>query len=149
MFALLFEITYLVGTGRGGNLGLDLGKGGRRVDIGLLHLVLSEVSDLTSHECLLVLEEAVGAAEEAVERHNALEEAELGALIRLLLGLDCLMQRVANVGVQLGLLAALGERLLNHLGDLCYVSLRADGCTLSNDGKSRQLLHVSSHFSFN
>ena len=68
-----------------GDLSLNLGEVLRHVGVALLELLLGELGDLSLHHALLVLEEAVGSSEEAVEADNLLKESKLG--VGLVLGL--------------------------------------------------------------
>ena len=108
---------------KGGNLVLDLGEdAGSLLVVGLLDLLFGKLGDLTGLHALLVLEQAVRAAEEAVEGDDLLQEAELGlgALVEVsrLLGVDLLLERGLDLVVDLRLLLGAGEGLLDQRGDL-------------------------------
>ena len=100
---------------------------GSVVVVGLLDLLLGELGDLASLHALLVFEKAIGAAEEAVERDDLLQEAKLGfgALghIGLRLGLDLLFELVLNLVMDFRLLLGGAESLLDQRRNLLHVGL--------------------------
>lgn len=107
---------------------LDLSEDvGSVVVVGLLDLLLGELGDLTGFHALFVLEKAIGAAEEAVERDGLLQEAQLrlGTLgqISLFDGLDLLLELVLNLGVDLRLLLGGREGLLDEVCNFLHVGL--------------------------
>ena len=117
---------------------LHLGENvGSVVVVGLLDLLLGELGDLASLHALLVLEKAIGATEEAVERDDLLQEAELGlgALghIGLRLGLDLLLELVLNLVMDFRLLLGGAESLLDQGRNLLHVGLGVELDSLTHE----------------
>ena len=108
------------------------------ISVALFELCLSELSDLSSHHALLVLEKAVRSTEEAIEAHNFLEESELGVGTLVLgrfdgllnggvdLGVDLLGGEGGNAGVKGGGFSRLGESGLDKTSNLLNMSLSID-----------------------
>ena len=117
---------------------LHLGENvGSVVVVGLLDLLLGELGDLASLHALLVFEKAIGAAEEAVERDDLLQEAKLGlgALghIGLRLGLDLLFELVLNLVMDFRLLLGGAESLLDQGRNLLHVGLGVELDSLTHE----------------
>jgi hypothetical protein len=83
------------------NLGLDLGKVGLNVGVALSEFPLGKFSNFSSLEALLVLEQALGSTEEAIQRNHLLQKSQLGVGSLLLLVGDGLLEGVLDVGVDL------------------------------------------------
>lgn len=117
---------------------LDLSEVLTDIGVALLELLLGEVSDLSSHHALLVLEEAVGSSKEAIEADNFLKEAELGVGLLLRLGLDGLLNggvdlsvdflsgEGGDAGVKASGFTRLGESSLHEASNLLNMSLSID-----------------------
>ena len=117
---------------------LHLGENvGSVVVVGLLDLLLGELGDLASLHALLVLEKAIGATEEAVERDDLLQEAELGlgalGQIGLRLGLDLLLELVLNLVMDFRLLLGGAESLLDQGRNLLHVGLGVELDSLTHE----------------
>lgn len=117
---------------------LDLSKDvGSLVVVGLLDLLLSELGDLAGLHALFVLEQAIGAAEEAVEGDNLLQEAQLrlGTLgqISLFFRLDLLLELVLNLVMDFGFLLGAREGLLDEGRNLRHVGLGVELNSLTHD----------------
>lgn len=121
-----------------GDLSLNLSEVLRDICVAILELFLGELSDLSGHHALLVLEEAVGATKEAIKADHFLEESELGVGFLLALGLDGLLDcgvdlRVnllggegGDAGVKGGRFSRLSEGSLDETSDLLNMSLSID-----------------------
>jgi len=121
-----------------GHLLLDLSEVLRHVGVAVLELFLGELGHLSGHHALLVLEEAVGASEEAIEDHHFLEESQLGVGFLLALGFYGLLDgrvdlRVnlfgregGNAGVKGGSFSGVGEGSLDETSNLLNMSLSID-----------------------
>ena len=106
------------------NLRFDLSEVGLNISVSLSDLALGELSDLSRFHALLVLEEALGSTEEAIEGDDLLEESELGAGSGLLMGSNGLLQGLLDLVVDLGgvSLSGLVEGLTDNLGN--FLDLR-------------------------
>jgi len=121
-----------------GDLLLNLREVLGDISVALLELLLSELSYLSSHHALLVLEKAVRSTEEAVKADNFLEESELGVGTLVLGRLDGLLNGGVDLVVNLlggesgyarvkgGGFSRLGESSLDETSNLLNMSLSID-----------------------
>lgn len=84
-----------------GDLRFDLSEVLLNVLVSIFESLLCELSNLSGHHALLVLEKAVGASEEAIKGHDLLEESELGISFLVGVALDGLFDGGVDLSVNL------------------------------------------------
>ena len=116
-----------------GDLSFDLSEVLWNVLVSLFESLFGEFSNLSGHHALLVLEQAVGASEEAIKGHDLLEEPKFWVFLLVRVALDGLFNGGVDlsvnlrgweglkVGIALGTFAWFGKGSLDHAGNFLDV----------------------------